>query len=381
MPSSSQGHRVEDYARRLAGGLGILDFVYEPIVVRRGNSSREVSDGLLVAGHDGLIMQVKSRMPEAARNDSPERAISWSLKNGLQAQSQGVGTRRTLVANSVRMRSLRGYERDLPDAASWPVVVIIDHPLAPAATFEASPDTLFISTADWLNLHRMVRSTAGVISYVGRALSSAISVPLGGEARRYGALAQADVEGASGLTSFPTLPYGPLSDQQLEDVALFDDLVERVADPIGSTGWDSEEYLTIVEQLDRVPLIGRGRIGAGMRRNLVAMAKTKAPRTFRAFDPSGSGDRLAFLYVYDDGRYGDDGQRFNAEVACYAALRQHQALDAGAAVRTATLGIGMLHHPTHGRRYAFVHLSGRPVAFSDDLRQSLESQYGNPTTA
>ncbi|MEV6005824.1 hypothetical protein AB0M29_03375 [Streptomyces sp. NPDC051976] len=379
MSSPSQGNEVEDYARRLAGGLGVPDFVYEPVLIRRGGSSREISDGLLVAGSDGLIMQVKSRETEAARDDSPEKAISWSLKNGLAAQRQGAGTRRTLVANPVRMRSLRGYERDMPDARSWPVVVIIDHPLAPSVAFEPSPDTLFISSADWMNLHRMVRSTAGVISYTRRALSSGISVALGDEARRYGALAAADLQAATGFTSFPTLPYGPIGDRELQDVALFDDLVERVADPIGGTGWDPEEYLTIVEQLDRAPLIGRGRIGARMRQSLIEMVRTQASRAFRAFDPSGGGDRLAFLYAYDDGRYGDDGQRFIAEVGCYTALRQHQALDAGSDIYSATLGIGVLHHPDRGRRYAFARFPGRPSALPDDLRQSLEARYGNPT--
>ncbi|MFE2599593.1 hypothetical protein ACFXCZ_24375 [Streptomyces sp. NPDC059396] len=378
MSSPSQGSRIEDYARRLAGGLGVPDFVYEPVLIRRGNSSREVSDGLLVAGPDGVIMQVKSRESEAAQDDSIEKAINWSLKNGLAGHRQGTGTRRTLVANTVRMRSLRGYERDLPDASSWPVVVIIDHPLGPSAAFEPSPDTLFISSADWLNLHNMVRSTAGVISYVRRALSSGISVPLGKEARRYGALAEADLQAASGLTSFPTLPYGPLSNQELQDVALFDDLVERVADPIGSTGWDPEEYLTIVEQLDRAPLIARSRIGAKMREKFVEMATTKAIRTFRAFDPSGGKDRLAFLYAYDDGRYGEDGQQFIAEVACYTALRQHQALDAGAGTSFATLGIGILHSTDRGQRFSFARFPGRPTAFPDDLLRSLEARYGNP---
>lgn len=378
MSSTSQGRQVEDFARRLAGGLGVPDFVYEPVLIRRGGSSREISDGLLVAGSDGLIMQVKSRESEAARNDSTEKALSWGLKNGLAAQRQGVGTRRTLVGNSVRMRSLRGLERDLPDATTWPVVVIIDHPLSPSAVFEPSSNTLFISSGDWLNLHRMVRSTAGVISYVRRALSSGISVPLGDEATRYGALAEADLQAAGGITSFPTLPYGPLSDQELENAALFDDLVDRVADPIGSTGWDSEEYLTIVEQLDRAPLIGRSRIGARMRDRFLEMAKTRASRTFRAFDPSGGDDQLAFLYVYDDGRYGDDGQRFIAEVACYTALRQHQALDAGANATFATLGIGALHRPDRGRRFAFARFHGRGIALPNDVRQSLEARYGNP---
>ncbi|MEU6192155.1 hypothetical protein [Streptomyces sp. NPDC047061] len=375
----SYGYGVEDYARRLAGGLGVPDFVYQPVKIRRGGGSREISDGLLVAGSDGLIMQVKSREPSAAAADSVEKAQTWSLKNGLAGQRQAIGTRRTLVREVVRAESLRGFERDLPDAGLWPAIVIIDHPLNPKTVFPSSSDTLFISLHDWLALHSMVRSTTEVITYVQRSLASGVQVPLGGESGRYRALAEADLQ-ASGdsLTAFPRLPHGQVSHREIEEVSLFDDLIERVADPLGATGWDPVEYLTIIEQLDRVPLIARARIGAKMRQTFLAVAADRRPKAFRAIGPGGGGNRFAFLYVYDDSRYGNDGEGFVAEVGCYTALRQHQAIDAGAELGTATTGIGVLHNPDRGRRYVFAHFSGRPPSFPSDLRRSLEKQFGNP---
>jgi hypothetical protein len=142
---STQGQVIEDYARRLAGGLGVPDFVYEPLLRQRRGRNREVGDGLLVAGKDGLIIQVKSRTQSKALLDQPGKAASWCHKHGIEAQRQGNGTRRTLLSEAVRVRSLRGFERTLPDATCWPTVVILDHPADPVVSFEASSDTLFIS--------------------------------------------------------------------------------------------------------------------------------------------------------------------------------------------------------------------------------------------
>lgn len=74
MTNEVPGQQVEDYARRLAGDLGVRDFVCQPIVIRKGKGVREISDGLLVAGNEGLILQVKSRDPDAARLDDPMKA-------------------------------------------------------------------------------------------------------------------------------------------------------------------------------------------------------------------------------------------------------------------------------------------------------------------
>ena len=102
-----QGSLVEEYARRIAGGLGVPDFVYRPVVVTRGSRRREISDGLLVAGNDGLILQTKSRERTTGLSDSPDRAERWCRKEANTAKSQSRGTRRELAAGgAVRVRSL-----------------------------------------------------------------------------------------------------------------------------------------------------------------------------------------------------------------------------------------------------------------------------------
>lgn len=375
MRSPDQGHLVEDYARRLAGDLGVPDFVYKPVTVRRGGGLREVSDGLLMAGGDGLIVQVKSREHAASSTDSPAKAESWLKKKAVEAQRQVSGTRRTLLTGDTRVRSLRGFERTVPNAAEWPGVVILDHSNTPPITFDAAADTLFISLADWLDLHRMVRSTAGVIVYVQRALESGFSVPLGREADRYRALAAADLHAGGSVTSFPVLPPVTLEEGELWHAAFFDDLVERVADPEGATGWHADDYLRIVEQLDRIPLIGRVRIGAKMEQTFLAMREAMARRSFIASDPSGN--RLVFLYEYADGdRAGPDGEHFIAHVAAYGILRQQHALESGADPESTTLGVGVLHHPERGRRYVFAFSAGQPPVLPVDLRRELETEFG-----
>ncbi len=374
MSEPSQGISVEDYARRLAGGMGVPDFVYEPVLVQRGGGSREISDGLLVAGTDGVILQVKSRERPAGETDSEDRAKAWCLKQGDAAQRQGAGTRRSLLRSPVRVRSLRGFERVLPDGADWPVVVILDHPGHPDVSFGPSAHTLYISLSDWLNLHRMVRSTAGVIEYVRRALATGVEVALGHEEQRYQTLAAADLDACDTLTSFPTLSTLRLSDREDADAALFDDLVEMVADPDGATGWDSQEYLEVVEILDRTPLIGRTRIGAKMRLAFMDMVQTRNRRSFLAV--AAEGPRLTLLYEFDDGSYDADGRAFQAQIGTYAVLRQHHALDSGAAADSATLAIGVLHHPDRGRRYVFALVKGEPPELPDELREDLEATYG-----
>jgi hypothetical protein len=93
MSDPSRGNSVEDYARRLAGGLGVRDFVYEPVLVQRGGGSREISDGLLVAGADGLILQVKSRERPVDEGDSEDRAKAWveRWRDGTGARQQASG--------------------------------------------------------------------------------------------------------------------------------------------------------------------------------------------------------------------------------------------------------------------------------------------------
>ncbi|MDI1463376.1 hypothetical protein QEZ54_20555 [Catellatospora sp. KI3] len=375
MTTETPGHQAEDYARQLAGDLGVRDFVYQPAVVKKGSGLREISDGLLVAGGDGLILQVKSRDPEAAKRDSVQKAQSWCAKTAADAVRQADGTRRSICDGHVQVRSLRGFERLLPNASTWPAVIIVGHPSNPQVALPAEPKTLYISLHDWRNLHRWLRSTSQVISYVRRAIDSRVEVDLGCEQDRYRALAAADLRAPGSLTSLPVLPPYPIDGAEARDAALFEDLIERLADPEGATGWHAQQYLRIVEELDRVPAIVRVHLGAKMRQTYLEMCASRSRRSFVALGPSGRGTRLAFLYEYD----ADDrpaGDWFMAQVAAYGTLRHENALAAGAEPSSATVAIGVLHHRDHGRRYVFFYNAGADIRLPDDLRRQMEAEFG-----
>jgi hypothetical protein len=369
------GLQIEDYARRLAGDLGVKDFVYHPVQIRKGSATREISDGLLVAGNRGLILQVKSRHPDAAHQDTPEKATSWCAKNAAAAVRQADGTRKSLERGSVTARSLRGFERILPDASQWPAVVIIDHPVAASMEFPATPNTVYISLSDWRNLHSWLRSTWGVITYVHRALDSNLHVRLGNEIDRYAALLSADLSALGSPTSFPSLAMSRLEGTQALDASLFEDLIERVADHEGATGWDPQQYLWIIEELDQIPPIARVRIGGKMRQSFLAMRDAKSRRSFMVWDPTHPRTRFAFLYDHDESDDRPEGW-FIARVATYGLLRHNQALAAGAATTSATLAIGLLHHPDHGNRYAFFYIAEADLALPKGFQCALEDEFG-----
>ncbi|BAD57227.1 hypothetical protein NFA_23800 [Nocardia farcinica IFM 10152] len=377
----SQGHRVEDHARRGAAVLGVPDFVYYPEKQVRGRTggNREVGDGLLVAGEAGLIVQSKSRLDDSAANETPERAEQWCRKHARKGQSQAAGTRRTIQRGGVYATSLRGYRRLLPQFARWAGVVIIDQQNVSAIEFPASTDTLYITLDDWLQLHFMIRSTAGIIDYVERALDSGVTVALGDEADRFVALARADLEACTTLSQFPTLYAGQLSGEEELSVAAVDALVERVADP-ANRGFDPGSYLGIVEQLDRIPIVGRARLGSKMRQTASDVADDGKSRSFIVIDsdlgPGLRGNRLAFIYNrFNFLVHGIEGHYFNAEVAGYAATRQLQALRNGADTESGTLAVGVLIDRKLGPRYTFVFISGAPN-IPDEIAVHFASKYG-----
>ncbi len=375
MTNDGPGQQVENYARRLAGDLGVRDFVYQPIVIQKGKGVREISDGLLVAGNEGLILQVKSRDPDVAKLDTPTKAEAWCVKNAAAGVRQAEGTRRSLTTGQVTVRSLRGFERTLPDASTWASVIIVDHPSDPEVLFPPEFRTLYISVNDWRNLHRWLRSTWGVISYVRRALDSGVDVALGREIDRYRLLAEADLEVGGSATSFPILPPYRIDGAEAWDAAVFEDLIERLADPEGATGWDAEQYLLIVEELDRVPPIARIRLGAKMQEAFLEMCATRSRRSFMTLDPGNPRARIAFLYEYDTS--GDpSGDWFMARVAAYGIMRNQHAISAGADPSSITLAIGVLHHPDRGRRYVFFYATQTDLALPEDLRQQLEAEFG-----
>jgi hypothetical protein len=372
----NQGVAVEGYARWLAGYLGVPDFVYRPAIIATGSGSRELGDGLLVAGIDGLVIQVKSRHPEAARDDDLEAAERWCQKHAARARRQALGTRKRLAAGGIQAVSLRGYERLLPAAADWPLVVILSHPLQPAVSFELSTDTLYLSLDDWLGLHSMIRSTQGLIAYVRRAVAAGLPVPLGRESNRYRELAAADLRWASfSPTAVPVLPAQPLTGEDLLAADLFSELMDIVADP-SSVGWDSEQYLRFIERLDRTPTLARVQIGRKMMRAFKEMVRAGSRRSFGVMDRE-SGARLVMLYDYDEAPVADLQDRyFAARLTAYTTLRHTHAIEAGLDAAAGTLGVGIVHHPHDGRRYNFALIEGDLLGMPPDMRASLEEEFG-----
>lgn len=371
-----QGSAVEDYARRLAGRLGVPDFVYEPAFVLKGRGNREVGDGLLVVGDQGIVLQVKSRDAEAGRSDDASKAERWCRKHAAIARQQGFGTRKRLSAGGVRATSLRGYTRTLPPAEEWPTVVILDHPLNPGLSLGPDSDTLYLSLRDWLGLHTLIRSTHGLIAYVRRALQSGMVVPLGFESSRYRELSKADALWSSASpTSVPVLPSEPLDREDQFAADLFGELVEQVADPT-SLGWHPEHYLRIVERLDKVPVLARVGLGHRMISRFEAMRRDREPRGFFSMDTETT-TRLCVLYDYDHAPVADVSDRhFDRLLLAYTILRHLQTVGVGADAAAGTLGVGILHHPNEGRRYSFALVEGEQHPLPKDLRASLEAQFG-----
>lgn len=372
----SPGALAEDYARRLTGHMGVPDFVYVPTMVARGSGSREVSDGLLVAGDRACILQVKSRSRDAASAETQSRAKQWVKKHAAIAHGQGVGTRSHLVRTQTEFTSLRGYQRQLQLPESTPIVVILDHPKDPEVHLDDHDNTVFISLRDWEGLHFMIRSSSGIIDYVGRVLQAGLSVPLGRESDRCRILAEADIQWAGeSPTALPQLPPRPLTDEEGFQAAFFDELIDRVSES-SSLGWDANDYLNIVEHLDQTPTLARVQTGKKMISTFKAMVEAKARRSFLTADVDGT-SRLAVLYDYTEDDVDDQRLKgFMARIAAYSMLRHEQGVEAGYEADGSTLAIGILHHPKKGRASAFAFCKGSLKPLPDEMRRELESEFG-----
>jgi hypothetical protein len=327
-PSESPGADAEQRAREIAALFGVPDFVYRPLLERKGSTHREISDGMVICGEDGLIMLVKAR--EAPTRDTPQRAERWIRKNAQAARRQAEGTRRRLAqSRSVTFTSLRGYRRTLSAIEGWSAVVVIDHPSAPPQIqLPQSADTLWITIGDWHELHNHLLSTAAVIAYVKRALESGLHPPLGSEADRYLALARADAAAHGGPSSVPMVPIGVLEPHDALYAAVIDDLIEMVWPQDGPIPWrEPDEYRAIVERLDRIPPAMRARLGRKIVTTLEEAIATEDRRSFLLYDTS---QEARILFVCDVLGDREPEDRLMGEITLLASVRQHQALESGA---------------------------------------------------
>jgi len=373
MNERSRGASAEEQAREIASVLGVPDFVYAPVLEAKGATEREVSDGMLICGDDGLIMQVKAR--DEPHRDTRARAEQWIRKNAEAARRQADGTRRRLAqSRTVTFTSARGYTRTLSAVENWMAVVILDHPLVPKGIeLPQSSNTLWITTPDWQALHAQLRSTAAVISYVTRALKCGLHPPLGDEEARYLALAQADQEAYGGPTSVPMLPLRVLDQHDALHAALVGDLIDRVWPQDGPLTWrEPDEYRLIVERLDRIPPAMRATVGKKLVATLQAAIEANDRRSFLVYDTS---QEARLLFVCDVLHDGDREDRLMAEIALLASVRQQQALESGADPGGITLAVGILNSD-RGRQYSFAFVSTPAPPVPGELRAQIERDYG-----
>lgn len=373
MIHDAHGHRVEEHARVLAAGLGVPDFVYRPAETSKGSATREISDGLLVVGAGGLILQVKARDPEVALADSSDRTQAWINKKVIEAVRQANGSRRTLRQGH-EFVSMRGIKRPLQAAQDWPAVVLVDHPGAGGLHVGVENNVVVMTIDDWHGLHFQLRSTAAVIEYVERVLETGVGSSLGDELTRYRTLADADARAADAAGGQPILPNWELSDDELVHVAVFDDLVERVADQSNLT-WDPDLYVRIVEFLDAQPILHREMVGRKSLDALRDVASGSPPRGWIARDQQ-QGDRLVYFIDRTEEDQPDVDESHVAEIAMLGWLRHVQAIETGAQPESRTLAVGIRHHDRLGRRYAFALLDGELPNAEADVRRALEADHG-----
>jgi hypothetical protein len=124
-----RGIAAERAAQDAAAMWELPDFVMAPLAERKGRGVREISDGLLVVGDQGLVVQVRSRDGELR---SPEKEVGWIAKKIAEAGRQVDGTVRRSSTKTTAMVNGRGRTIDITGAnMNWTGVVIIDHPAVP----------------------------------------------------------------------------------------------------------------------------------------------------------------------------------------------------------------------------------------------------------
>jgi hypothetical protein len=264
----AHGHAVEDDVRQIAARLGVADFVYTVPQLAKGGASREVGDALLVSNGRGAILQVKSRQP----NSRPEDGAMWLSTRGEKAYRQGKGTRRqvgeqqksgqVVAAFPIRSESWGPEDREAAclrldmDVSGWPTIVVVDHPDMDG-TQPTRTDAFWITTGDWLELNRALRSVTALLIYVERSIEAGPSVcpALGHEAERFRQMVQADAAFAStgGQRSRPWLSTDSLDDPT--GAELYRELLQRIwpEDPSQPSQIPIQDMRRVLEFLDGVP--------------------------------------------------------------------------------------------------------------------------------
>ncbi|MCX4657653.1 hypothetical protein [Streptomyces uncialis] len=303
-----RGTAAEVAVQDAAATWGLPDFVMVPSVERKGRGVREISDGLLIVGGRGVVVQIKARegVPGA-----PEKESSWVLKQLAAAAKQISGTVRRLKTQGVQMTTGRGrsVRIDSP-AVNWIGVIIIEHPAPPpnlAITTQAgATPVIALLRRDWEFLFNQLRSTHAVVGYLHRIGTS--TPVLGGEPERYYELAAADAAASPGPINpswirrggqpcnVPLLPAAPAGSDNDKAHTMVRIVLEDVATSLtGPDEW--EPWQIVLASLDSLPVGYRTDLGRFLLDGLDTVTTAEAGATawrMRTFIAGPDQDQLGF---------------------------------------------------------------------------------------
>ncbi|MBO0607644.1 hypothetical protein [Myceligenerans salitolerans] len=286
LDASLDGTAVEEATRAAAGRWGLPDLVLRPKVYAKGRGVRELGDGTILAGLRGISLQVKAR---GVTGDTPERARKWMLKNAAQGLRQARGTIRTALLNpAVELTNLRGRTVKVHGSAvAWIPVVVIDHPDSPPTGVIPAPDprgpSVVLTRRDWEFLWDQLRSATAVVDYIHRVAQEEEPLELGAESNRYLDLAEKDAhapprrlpdwipETGAVHTSLPLLPYDPAGSADRFGQAIFQRILEDIADT--DFAGDETDRIALLSYIDRVAVGARAELGRLLLRRLIQCAE------------------------------------------------------------------------------------------------------------
>lgn len=382
--TASWGAASEEAARRYAADLGVPDFVYEPVIVSKGNARREVSDGLLISQGRGVILQTKARNP--CTHADLDRQTAWARKQIGKATDQVRGTRRTLASvPKLRLTSRRGHSLTLSadSERTWPGVVLLDMPHCPSgidATCD-DPETIVMTLDDWYTLNDLVRSTCGVIDYVHRAIDAqTLRVELANEAVRYANFAAADNELVRREGGYPSLPSVGLSLREEQVIATLDDWIDSdIAVATGSSGdLDPDATRRAIEVLDAIPVKVRVEV-AQVLLHRVREAGIAGHAVSGVCQTPPSHHRL--LFFFDQAANWSSSEDFSVNALAYAVAR-HEELDDRFGPGASLLLARMSFEDGHVfRTFVLIEGDAAELQLPSDVRSSILDRHGTLTSS
>ena len=271
-PRLPQGTAAEEAIATAAAFWGMPDFVIPPKKRKTGSGSRELGDGIVIVGDQGLILQVKSRENVT---ENPERETNWITKRVAHGAGQAAGTFRQLRLQPAVLHNQRGRPINIDgNTGTWIGVIIVDHPQPPEGLVELPVEhkgllVVTLLRRDWEFLFEQLGSTAAVVAYLHRV--SGYPSKLGDEPGRYYDLAANDArapqmqpkngwatETGGAWHAHPILPRVPATAMTGPGRAMFRTVLEDLSSTRIS---DENARLTLLAFLDQTPVDYQADVG------------------------------------------------------------------------------------------------------------------------